>query len=68
METMKWCETSGSFNCRAISPQYKKQHMMSIGLMFANHALQYGFEELVDRLYMSVGLRIVWRGELVGES
>jgi hypothetical protein len=69
MEKMKWCETSSNFNYRAISPQCGKQHMVPIGLMFVNHALQHGnFEDLVDRLYLSVGLRVVWGGQLVGEA
>ena len=42
--------------------------MVPIGLMFVNRALQHGFEDLVDRLYLSVGLRVVWGGELVGEA
>jgi hypothetical protein len=33
--------------------------MMTIGLMFVNRALQHGFEDLVDCLYLSVGLRVV---------
>jgi hypothetical protein len=36
--------------------------------MFVNRVLQHGFEDLVDLLYLSVGLRVVWGGELVGES
>jgi len=68
MDTMKWCETSGSFDYCAIIPLHGKQHMVPIGLMFVNRALQHGFEDLVDRLYLSVGLRVVWGGQLVGEA
>jgi hypothetical protein len=42
--------------------------MVPIGLMFVNRAMKHGFEDLVDRLYPSVGLRVVWGGELMGES
>ena len=40
---------------------------MPIGFMFVNHALQHGLEDLVDYLYLSFGLRIVWGGEAMGE-
>ena len=42
--------------------------MVPIGLMFVNRALQHGFEDLSDRLYLSVGSRVVWGGKLVGEA
>jgi hypothetical protein len=34
--------------------------MMPIGLMLVNRALQHGFEDLVDHLYLAIGLRVVW--------
>ena len=42
--------------------------MVPIGLMFVNSALQHGFEDLVDHLYLSIGLWVVWGGELMGEA
>jgi hypothetical protein len=42
--------------------------MIPIGLMFVNSALQHGFEDLVDSLYLSIGLKAVWGGKLVGEA
>jgi hypothetical protein len=42
--------------------------MMPIGLTFVDSTLQHGFKDLVDHLYLSVGLRIVGGGELMGES
>jgi hypothetical protein len=65
---MKWCETSGRFNYHAISPQCGKQHKVPIGIMFVYCALQHGLEDLVDNLYLSIGMRAVWGGELMGEA
>ena len=42
--------------------------MVPIGLMFVNRVLQHGFEDLVDCLYLSVGLRVIWGGKLMGEA
>jgi hypothetical protein len=42
--------------------------MMPIGLMFVDNTLQHGFNDLVDRLYLSIGLRVVGGGKLVGEA
>jgi hypothetical protein len=66
MDKMKWCKSSGNFKCCAIIPQCGKQHMILISVMFVNRALQHGFEDLVNCLYLSIGLRVVWGGELVG--
>jgi hypothetical protein len=41
--------------------------MVPIGLMFVNCVLQHGFEDLVDHLYLFVGLRVVWGREIMGE-
>jgi hypothetical protein len=41
---------------------------MSIGLIFVDSALQHGFKDFVDNLYLSVGLRIVLGGKLMGEA
>jgi hypothetical protein len=42
--------------------------MMPVGLMFVDSTLQHGFEDFVDNLNLSVGLRVVWGGKLMGES
>jgi hypothetical protein len=42
--------------------------MMLIDLMFVDDMLYYGFEDFVYNLNISVGLKVVWGGELLGES
>jgi hypothetical protein len=42
--------------------------MMLIDLVFVDGMLYYGFEDFVDNLKLSVGLKVVWGGELLGES
>jgi hypothetical protein len=42
--------------------------MMLIDLVFVDGMLYYGFEDFVDNLELSVGLKVVWGGELLGES
>jgi hypothetical protein len=41
--------------------------MMPVGLMFVDSALQHGFEDFVNNLDLSVGLRVVLGGKLMGE-
>ena len=42
--------------------------MMVIGIMFVDDMLEHGFEDFVDNLDISFGLKVVWGGELLGES
>jgi hypothetical protein len=42
--------------------------MIPIGLMFVNSMLQHGFKDLADHLYLSIGLRIVGGGKIMGEA
>jgi hypothetical protein len=42
--------------------------MMLVGLMFVDGRLFHGFEDFVDNLDLSVGLKVLWGGELLGES
>ena len=42
--------------------------MMPVGLMFVDGALQHGFEDFIDNLNLSIGLRVVWGGKLMGEA
>ena len=42
--------------------------MMQIGLMFVDSMLQHGFEDLVDHLYLFIGLRVVGEGEIMIEA
>jgi hypothetical protein len=42
--------------------------MMLIGLMFVDDMLEHGFEDFVDNLDISFGLKVVWGGKLLGES
>jgi hypothetical protein len=42
--------------------------MVPIGLMFVDSALQHGFEDFVNNLDLSIGLRVIWGGELMGEA
>jgi hypothetical protein len=40
--------------------------MMPIGFMFVDSALQHGFEDFVDSLDLSIGMRVVWGGKIMG--
>jgi hypothetical protein len=42
--------------------------MMLNDLMFVDGMLYYDFEDFVDNLELSVGLKVVGGGELLGES
>jgi len=42
--------------------------MMPVGIMFFDSALQHGFEDSVNSLELSLGLRVVWGGKLMGEA
>ena len=42
--------------------------MMLIDLMFVDGMLYYGFEDFVDNLDLSVGMKVVWGGKVLGES
>jgi hypothetical protein len=41
---------------------------MSVGLMFFESALQHGFEDFVNILDLSFGLRVVMGGKIMGEA
>lgn len=42
--------------------------MVPIGFVIVHHTLQHCFGNFVDKLYLTIGLRVAWRSELVKET
>ena len=62
---MKWRKTGGGFSECLVGPKEKKEQLVSVGLVFVQHSLEHGFEDLVDNLNLAISLRVISGGILV---